>query len=338
MRVGFNPHKDMLHEENRYSHQVVIPVYIPNQEGYFKDSFRVLKTCIGSLLKTVHQKTFITIVNNGSCKEIADYLDNLFADKKIHEVIHTDNIGKLNAILKGITGNDIELVTIADSDVLFLNDWQSETVTVFNNFPKAAVVGVVPQIRVFGQYCGNIIVENFFSKKLKFSPVKNVEALRNFHKSLGWNDEYNKDYLKTTLTIENNAQTVLVGSGHFVATYRKKIFEEIATYIGYKLGGDSETYLDKIPLKYGKWRLTTYDNYAYHMGNVFEDWMEETLNSIEDKAATEVPLLNKTAVKKENSFMYFLKNVLFIKFFNKRKYRRIFYRFKGMPKEMAAKY
>lgn len=338
MRVGFNPHKDMLHEENRYSHQVVIPVYIPNQEGYFKDSFRVLRTCVESLLKTVHKNTFVTIVNNGSCKEIADYLDGLFSDKKINEIIHTDNIGKLNAILKGITGNDIELVTIADSDVLFLQDWQSETVAIYNNFPKVGVVGIVPQIRVFGQCCGNLIVENFFSKKLKFSPVKNVEALKNFHKSLGWHDEYNQDYLKTTLTIENNSQIALVGAGHFVATYRKEIFKEITTYIGYKLGGDSEMYLDKIPLKYGKWRLTTYDNYAYHMGNVFEEWMGETLNSIVNKEVAEVPLLNKTKVEKENSLLFFFKNVLFVKFFNKRKYRRFFYRFKGMPKEMVAKY
>ena len=338
MRVGFNPHKDRLHEASSYTHQVVIPVYIPNHEDYFRDSFKVFKTCIGSLLKTVHQNTFITIVNNGSCKEVIDFLDDLLANKKINEVIHTENIGKLNAILKGITGNNIELVTIADSDVLFLDDWQKETVKVYNNFPKAGVVGIVPQIRVFGQCCGNLVVENFFSKKLKFSPVRNVEALKNFHKSLGWNDDYNKDYLKTTLTIEQNSETVLVGSGHFVATYRKELFREITTYIGYKLGGDSETYLDKIPLKYGKWRLTTYDNYAYHMGNVYEEWMGVTLNSIGEKEVTEVKLLNKTPVETENRLLYFLKNIFFVKIFNKSKYRRLFYRFKGMPKDMAAKY
>lgn len=75
---------------------------------------------------------------------------------------------------------------------------------------------------------------------------------------------------------------VLIGSGHFVATYKKDIFEEIPSYFNYKMGGESEGYLDKIPLKKDYWRLTTADNYAYHMGNVLEDWMLGKLNHIEE--------------------------------------------------------
>jgi hypothetical protein len=52
MRQGHNPHKDLIIEESFYNHQVVLPVYIPNQEGYFKDSFKILKLCIESVFKT----------------------------------------------------------------------------------------------------------------------------------------------------------------------------------------------------------------------------------------------------------------------------------------------
>ena len=338
MRIGFNPHKDMPNEGSSYNHQVVLPVYIPNQEGYFKDSFRILQLCVESILKTVHLKTFITIVNNGSCSEVRDYLDELFANKKIHEVIHTYNIGKLNAILKGLSGNNIELVTIADSDVMFLENWQKETVTVFNNFPKAGVVGIVPQYMNFGHFCGNLLVENLFSKKLTFSPVKNLMALKKFYISIGWGEYVENECLDVTLTLENNSQKAVVGSGHFVATYKKEIFKEIVTYIGYKLGGDSETYLDEIILKFGLWRLTTYDNYAYHMGNVHEKWMDETLHSFENENVAISSLTNKIKVKRESKIGFFIKNVLFIKFFNKRKYRRLFYKYKGMPKQMIKKY
>lgn len=338
MRIGFNPYKDLVIEETQYNHQIVIPVYIPNQDGYYKESFKILRLCMESVFKTTHSKTFITVVNNGSSPEIAAYLDELFALKKIHEIIHTDNIGKLNAILKGLAGNQIELVTISDSDVLFLEGWQKETLAVFNNFPKAGVVGIVPQMRGFGSFCGNLVVENFFSKKLKFSAVKNPEALQNFYASLGWKDDYNKDYLKLTLTIENNSHTAVVGSGHFVATYRKEIFSEMVSYIGYKLGGDSETYLDKLPLKYGLWRLTTNDNHAYHMGNTYEEWMGEKLDSFKNTAVDFVPLTNKRKVQPENRFSFYIKNVLFMKFFKKRKYKRLFYKFKRMPKQMIAKY
>lgn len=338
MRIGDNPHKDKPQDKSEYTHQVIIAVYIPNQEEYFKDSFKIFQFCLESVFKTVHKKTFITIVNNGSSYEIKDYLDKLFANKKIHEVIHTENIGKLNAILKGLAGNEIELVTIADSDVLFLEDWQKETVEVYNNFPKAGVVGIVPQYKVFGSCCGNIIVENLFSKKLKFTETKNLNALKRFHGSIGWDDYIESDNLKLALTLENNSQLAVIGSGHFVATYRKEIFKEVITYLGYKLGGDSEKYLDVACLKFGLWRLTTNDNYAYHMGNVYEEWMDETLNSFENKSV-DIPILtNKIGIKNENKIWYYFKNVLFTRFFKKRKYKRLFYRYKGMPKQMIKSY
>jgi len=338
MRQGHNPHKDLIIEEAFYNHQVVLPVYIPNQEGYFKDSFRILQLCVESILKTVHLKTFITIVNNGSCSEVRDYLDKLFANKKIHEIIHTDNIGKLNAILKGLSGNNIELVTIADSDVMFLENWQSETVKVYNNFPKAGVVGIVPQFRNFSHLCGNIIFENFFSNKLKFTPVKNPEALKKFNASIGANDLYNKAYLRWNLTIEKDTFQAIVGSGHFVATYKRALFSHLKTYLTFKLGGDSERYLDELPLKKGLWRMTSNDNYAYHMGNTYEEWMQETLDEMAANDIKQEFLLAYPEIRNSKKIDYFIKNRLFIKLFNKKRIRRFFYKIKGLPKHEINSY
>ena len=92
MRKGLNPHKDKVHEPIGFFHQVVVPVYIPNQEEYFKDSFTILKYCLSSLFKTSHNKTYFTIVNNGSCIEVKEYLDNLFNTNQIHEIVNTSNI------------------------------------------------------------------------------------------------------------------------------------------------------------------------------------------------------------------------------------------------------
>lgn len=338
MRIGFNPHKDKPNEATEFTHQVIIPVYIPNQEGYFKDSARIFKICLESLIKTAHDKTFISVVNNGCCIEVEQYMNKLFEDKKIHEIIHTTNIGKLNAIIKGIVGNDIELVTIADSDVFFLENWQRETVKIFNAFPKAGVVGIVPQFRNFAHLCGNLILSNFFSKNLKFTEVKNPEALRKFFHSIGWGENYNKAYLKWNLTIQNDKSTAVVGSGHFVATYKKKIFDEISTYFGFKLGAETERYLDEGPLRKDLWRLTTNDNFAYHMGNVYEDWMEETLVKIESSDVKQELLLKVPDAKKISKTLFFIKNKLFIKLFNKKPIRRYFYKIKGLPKDEIAKY
>jgi len=335
MRIGLNPHKDILQVKSEFIHQIIIPVYIPNQEGYFKDSFKILQLCLNSLFTTIHHKTFISIVNNGSGTFIKAYLDDLFKNRKIHEVIHTENIGKLNAILKGLVGNAIELVTISDSDVLFLPNWQLETAKIFKEVPKAGVVGIVPQFKMYEANCGNVIFDNLLNKNLKFIPVKNPDALIQFYDSIGWARDYNHDYLAYTLGLEMNPNLkVLIGSGHFVATYKKDIFEEITSYIGYKLGGPSEGYLDKAPLRKDYWRLTTYDNFAYHMGNTLENWME--IDPVQTN--NESLYANFYKSKRINSFVYFIKNRLFVKFISTKVLVKLFLKWKGLPKSMIKKY
>jgi hypothetical protein len=336
MRVGFNPHKDKVQESSNYLHQVIIPVYIPTQEGYFKDSFAILKLCLGSLLATVHAKTFISIVNNGSCGIVADYLSDLCQQQKIQELIHTENIGKLNAILKGLAGNDIELVTISDSDVLFLPHWQKETVKVFAAVPKAGVVGIVPQFKMYESNCGNVLFDTLYNSKLRFVPVKNKGGLIRFYDSLGWDRNYNQDYLAYNLALEINPElSVLVGSGHFVATYKKDIFETIITYIGYKMGGDSEGYLDRLPLEKDYWRVTTQDNYAYHLGNTIEDWMTVSIDSNGAETNLNYGFPNN---KRLNSFLYWIKNRLFVKFISVKFLVKLFLKSKKLPEQMIQKY
>lgn len=336
MRVGLNPNKDKASDVSQYLHQVIIPVYIPNQEGYFKDSLKIFKLCLESLFVTTHYRTFITIINNGSCKEVTEYLDRLYADNKIMELIQTENIGKLNAILKGLVGNQIEIVTISDADVFFLPNWQYETTKIFNEVPKAGMVGIVPQFKMYEAHCGNVIFNNIFNKKLRFLSVKNPESLKKFYKSIGWKNDYNKDYLKFNLGLKINKNlSVLIGSGHFVSTYKKDVFDEVTSFIGYKLGGISETYLDKAPLKKGYWRLTTQDNYAYHMGNTFENWMK-----VDNSAQHNQNDLFSSFVtsKRENPFIYFIKNRFFIKFISIPFLNKLFLRWKKLPKEMVKRY
>lgn len=338
MRTGFNPHKDQPTEKSDYLHQIIIPVFIPNFEGYFKDSFEILKLCLESVFTSTHNKTFITIVNNGSCETIKVYLNALFDQNKIHEVIHTTNIGKLNAILKGIAGNAIELVTISDSDVLFLKGWQQETTTIFKELPKVGVVGIVPQFNMHKVHSSNLLFDNFFSNKVKFIPVKNKEALVSFYDSIGWEHNYNTNYLEYSLGMEvNNDLKILVGSGHFVATYKKDIFSELVSNIPYKMGGNSEYYLDELPLKKDYWRVTTHDNFAFHLGNKIEEWMNSFSND-KRKIESYYVLRNFQINSKLSHLSYIIKNKIFKKLLFNSLFLKHFYKTKKLPKSMINNY
>ena len=73
MRIGNNPMKSSsLNKRNGY-HRVIIPVYIPHKNGYYADSFEILKLSLSSLIQTVHNKTLITIIGNNSCKEVTEF-------------------------------------------------------------------------------------------------------------------------------------------------------------------------------------------------------------------------------------------------------------------------
>lgn len=339
MRVGFNPHKDKIQETGDYFHQVILPVYIPSFEGYFKDSFEILKLCLESLFQSSHKKTYITIVNNGSCKEVTVYLERLLSENKIQELINTTNIGKINAVLKGLAGVRVPLITISDADVMFLTGWQEATYNVFRSFPKAGVVCPTPSSKSYKTFTSNIYWDLFWSKKLRFTPVKNRAALEAFAHSIG-NEEFYKEYhLKQFLTVSSSEGTkAVVGAGHFIATYREEVFAgKLPKFTRYRLGGTSEQeVLDLPPVKRGFWRLSTEDNYACHLGNVVEPWMKEKLLSVKKNATpSEAPALLE---RKASRLEYYLKIKLFAKIIFAKKILSKILWMKGLPKDVSEKY
>lgn len=335
MRVGSNPNKEKK-IATHYEHQVIIPVHIPNREGYFKDSLKILSLCLTSVIKTSHSKTFITIINNGSCREVFSLLQKQFDNGSIHELIHTSNIGKNNAILKAINGHYFKYITVADADVLFLNNWQFETMKVFHSFPKTGVVGLTPQVKLYADLSYNALFDNFFFKKMSFSQTKNPKALKEFTRSIGWDNNFNQDYLKMQLTIRDNSGfKAVVGSGHYVATYRR---DNIATFNNYPIdvllsSKFDRMLLDEPGMRKGSWRLTTEDNYAFHMGNVYEPWMDEKVNKLTTET---INILEYQYPKISTSYVsYFLKNHLFRKLLDYKPFINWFVKFKGLPKEMT---
>lgn len=341
MRVGKNPSKENQLEINAYRHQVVIPVYIPNLEGYYEDALAILKLCLNSLVKTKDANTFITVVNNGSCEEVVTYLDKTLKEHLINEVIHTENIGKNKAIIKGIASHQFRFVTISDADVLFLNGWQESTMNVFSAFPKAGVVGLVPQFTMYKALSSNVLFDNLFSKKLRFRKVSDPEALVAFYKSLGWDDNYNKEYLERHLTlVSKNGVEAVVGSGHFVATYKRELIgsrpsADITKGLSAKF--DREL-LDMPALLRDTWRLTTSDNFAYHMGNKMEPWMQEKCDQLALDTTSLENSYESYKLHGPKPLKNFIKNHLFRKLLEKGFFLRKLLISKGLPKNIAKNY
>ncbi|WP_162533570.1 glycosyltransferase family A protein [Dokdonia sp. Dokd-P16] len=312
-------------------HRVIIPLYVPHEMDYYKDAYEVFLLCLKSLRITSNSNIKISVISNGSCDIVNTRLLELYHLKEINElIIERDSIGKLNSILKVLRTCTEPYVTVSDADILFSNDWENQVLKVFKEFPKAAAVSPMPVFRTQNHHTSNILFDYLFSKNMRFTKVKNPEALTLFAKSIGWPrlDNHWKDVI---LTISSNSNVrAVVGCNHSVVTYNRSIFKKIPDANSkFQLGGDSEgNYLDKPALYFDGYRLSTEDNFAFHMGNFKEEWMTDAFKNL--KSVTKTKISHVCEPLKEKVFLNFLKNYLFKKIMSFPTLRKFIFASKGL--------
>ena len=288
MREGVNPNSHKNIEIPQKSHRVIIPVYIPNFEGYFKDSLNVFKVCMESLLNTINEDTVISIISNASCDEVNDYINKLYLSKDIDRAIFSkENVGKMNAIISETRASFEEFITYSDADVFFDKGWLKQTFTMFKNVPEAGFISMNPTpqnyAHVESTLLSNLKVLFFQNKKTK--DVCTINDLEHFHKSIGKEKEYTlKMFESKILTITD--ENYMLGAGHFCCNIRKTPtlkFVPLEYSNKAASGGSEAVYLD-IPFnKTGLLRLSSPKSFVWHMGNVLEkEWSISKLNQIVD--------------------------------------------------------
>lgn len=291
MRVGSNPQKEERKVTLTTHHRIVVVVYIPNDEGFYKDSFEVFKTCLDSLVSTINSKAAITVVNNGSHQKTCDFLNSYLSDNKIDTLIsHNTNIGKIDALIGAARGSREPYITLTDADILFVAGWQEKVEEIFAKFPKVGSVSPIPVQK--GLYFGTsfVLLQILLGKiHFKLAPIpENFVAYNRYMESINWNVE-TKDDINWAI-VEKNGVKATVGSGHQVLTINRDIlFEKTPSNPSLTLvGGKSENNYVDFPIdKSGSLRLSTYNNYAFHMGNKLESWMLEVQKTSENIAKNE---------------------------------------------------
>lgn len=272
-----NPQKEEKKVILNTHHRIIIVVYIPNEEGFYKDSLAVFKTCLDSLISTINSNAAITVVNNGSYKKVCALLESYYEDKKIDTVIsHNLNIGKIDAQIGAARGAREKYITLTDADILFVNGWQEKVEEIFYSFKNVGSVSPIP-IRT-GLYAGtSSTLKQILLRKVKFQFVSLPENLENYNKflsSINWENETDKN--KKWPVLESKGVKAIIGSAHQVLTIDRDILFTVSpsnpslTLVG---GNSEHNYVDVPVDKSGRLRLATLNNYAFHIGNKLEDWM-----------------------------------------------------------------
>jgi hypothetical protein len=278
MRRGTNPAKhDTIITDDRY-HRVIMPVFIPELDGYFTDALKILTRAVESLLATIHSKTAVTIINNGSCAEVSAFINTLVASGQIDCCIHyAVNFGKIDPLISAMRGCHEPIITVTDADVLFQSGWQSDVEEIFEHFPKAGFVSPVPIPSLYRFASSYTFWWGMWRGRLKFTQVLHRTDMQALAESLGRpGDLFNEAHYSSQLTLNYNGKHALVGAAHFVASVRKEVVDFLPRERSYRKmihGGGESFYLDLANDRAGLLRLATTRYGARHMGNTWEPWM-----------------------------------------------------------------
>lgn len=316
MRVIPNPEKFNFSKITYKPHRVIIPVYIPDSDDfYFSSLFDVFKLSVYSLLKTINSlNTSVTIINNNCKKEVTDYIDKLIEEKKIDKQIKlSSNYGKVYTILSEAKGCYEPYITIADADVFYFNNWESEVFKILKTFPKVGVVSPVPSPHLFKYYNISFIVNNIF--KLKKGQILTDRSFDLFAEGINHSPEFfrtkKNDFKKEQFYVEKNEIKACVGAMHFIATYDRTVFNEISLQKPeFKFNvGDEGVFIDSNIDKMGLGRLSTSDAYAYHLGYSIPNWTKEYQFMESDFIFTENQ--KKNSESKKRYVFYILKKIIY---------------------------
>ena len=296
-------------------------MFIPNFEGYYQKIFEVVRLSIQSAWVTQHTRSAITVINNGSCKEVSELLEQMHADGIIETLIsHKENIGKVDAILGAARGCREDLITFSDADILFLNGWQKATESIFEKFERAGSVAPFPISRhlyYFSTSTQKAVVRG--KLKFKFENSSNSELIKSNYQCYGW--DFDPKYDGLLPVIYSGGEKAVLGSGHQVFTLRREVIFQLPNQPSFiKISNSSESLWIDEPIDLSNfWRLSTYDTWVVHMGNKITSQYEQIFRELkkEDSLTSSVNL-NPLVPQKVNFIFNRIYSKLFKYFFDKR--------------------
>jgi hypothetical protein len=124
----------------------------------------------------------------------------------------------------------------------------------------------------------SLFFDNIIINKLKYDKIVTDLDCELYLKGMGNKSLLNRDkskfsWMEKQYYLEKKIKAI-IGSGHFVATYRREVFdfEHPFPEIKFKRGYENK-YLDEPADRLGLYRLSTVKNFAYHLGGKVDDFI-----------------------------------------------------------------
>ena len=171
---------------------------------------------------------------------------------------------------------------------LFERLGKSQFLKVFGTHSKAGVVAPLPSPSQGLKYNTSLFLNKYLLGKIGYDKIVEetdlklyAEGITNNHMLKRSNSKY--DWIDKQYYLKGNKLAV-VGSGHFVATYKSYLFKKETIFPIMKFeDGYEKKFIDILSDISGLYRLSTIHTYAYHMGNTIDHNVERLSNKSGDK-------------------------------------------------------
>lgn len=271
-RLGQNPAKSVDTVAKPEKVTVAVLSYIPFLHGYYKDSLKVLKTCLTSILANTDSSFDLMVFDNASCTEVVDYLTELHRGGEINYLVSSKkNLGKVgawNLIFGSAPG---EFIAYTDSDVYFYPGWLSKHLAIFESFPEVGTVTGLPRRgrREYSRETIRRIEEEpgFEVQRGKFIP----EAWMYDHaRSLGKMDQVQRYLERDDILVTSNGVSAYVTETHFQFVIRGEVVKRYLPFQYSRPMGEDVSQLDRELDRDGLLRLAVAERVTMHLGNTLD--------------------------------------------------------------------
>ena len=270
MRQGQNPVKKINTVAKPERITVAILNYIPMLSGYYANMLKVLQSCLGSIWANTDLPYDLLVFDNGSCKEVTDYLLQMQREGKIQYLILSEkNLGKggaWNLMLDGAPG---EIIAYSDNDCYFYPGWLSNSMKVLETYPNVGMVTSRPIAQK----------EEFGTKTIEWAHKTpgvtfergrflDWETFRSFTMSLGHEEDETRELYEKheDLRVTYQGLKAHIGAIHYQFLCYKKVIKEFLPFDMDRAMGQVRQ-LDIRMNEAGYLRLMTAEPFMQNMSN-----------------------------------------------------------------------
>lgn len=287
MRIGQNPAKAAKTVEKPKRVTVAVLNFIPFLSGFYEEALDVLKVCLGSLYENTGPEHDLLVFDNGSCKEVQQYLlDEHLAGRIQFLLLSEKNLGKGGAWDILFPAAPGEIVAYTDSDALFSKGWLEASMQILETYPNAGMVTSRP-FRTREELMDGTLKWAKGNPEVEVSEGQLIpwQTFLEFNLSLGAEEsEIRQKYEETRdIRLTYKGLTVQVGASHwqFVA-YKKVLLQFTPFQMDRPMGQVLK--LDEAMNSAGLLRLMTAEPYAMNMSNTVPAELRKQGSNLPGKA------------------------------------------------------